>query len=78
MNNDNIAKEESIALNLIDNINEGYLINRDLSSIDRIISIYFAQSNETIENDQIIDFLFNCMKHKIYIYFVNELLPFQN
>lgn len=62
MNDGYITKEENIALNLIDNINEGHLINYDISSIDRILSIYFSHANENIENNQIIvDFLFNCI-----------------
>lgn len=52
-------KELQIALNLVNNIRENNLIGRDLSSLDRIIQIYFKQKKRNIsEEKQVIEFLF--------------------
>lgn len=48
-----------IALNLPKSINENHLISRDISSLDRILDIYFSLKNRNISDEKkIINFLF--------------------
>lgn len=60
MEHPNIDKENDIALNLIKHIHEKEFINRDLSSLDRIIQTYFnLQNRGAKEEKEVIEFLFS-------------------
>lgn len=55
-------EEVKIASNIIKNINQNDLLMRDISSLDRIIRIYFSQKRRDInEEKQVIDFIFKCL-----------------
>ena len=67
MEHPNIDKENDIALNLIKHIHEKEFINRDLSSLDRIIQTYFnLQNRDAKEEKEVIEFLFSY--HFFYIF----------
>ena len=62
MDINDISDEKMTAFCLIKNINDGNLINRDLSSIYRILGLYLDSPNRKHEDDEIIiDFLFKCI-----------------
>ncbi|KAK8886327.1 hypothetical protein M9Y10_041789 [Tritrichomonas musculus] len=54
--------ELDIANNIVDNIRNGSLMNRNMASIDRITQIYFSKNhNNSHQEEQVIDFLFECL-----------------
>ena len=58
--NQNIDKENDIALNLIKHVHEKEFLNKDLPSLDRIIQTYFNLKNrDAKEEKEVIDFLFS-------------------
>lgn len=62
MNGNYNPEELQIACNIVQNINERNLIMRNMSSLNRIIQIYFQQQNrDQNEEKQVINFLFRCL-----------------